>query len=824
MSDSKVTVVRDYGLDHEVEARVCRHLDVSTQHQFECFEDPDDYAQFLEEQKQENEQLARQRGKAANKKVARDLWINQKIEKAEKDMRESVALVEKLRSARLINNKNVKEKSDERNKENIDTESQRQKAKTSTRRKVTFSTSCSQSPSKTVKRIGKPIQPVRKSTILRQPVVCSENSRQQPGGLSDRNFTEFSRISECQESEASIGDKVAYCDEQIDDYCDELLDGALHKGHRQQPPDEIDFIPVRGPSREEDRSNANKDTCLRIPASCSGRSITLSAKSRHTGTTRNSTTSSRSSAGIPTLPRQSDNSPKTPSESGSDSGILSASIDLQSIAVMLDRIKKYRSSLKEKEGDNTTTISDSGFRPVDPPPTATARLTSTATTVNESLKTGDPGSNNKFKLNRQFLEKVLQFESSSPLSSLNSSTASEKVKSRKAIRKKKISTNKNIDDHQKSSSTSSSTLRTNTSHRPSKIDDVYKSSSTSSSTLRTNTSYKQSKRSRDQRDSRIISGNLHDDTNDDADYDEETVHHHDSTSNDPSSQQRLRYYIEKLLAMKHEDIQDLSVSTNASSESTSLPLSLQSTTSTSRISSENHSQSSGVLSSALKSSSSSMRSESSGKQVRFVNKSLDASEVEQPSRRNSTVSQALDSTLYRSLQTLRPDELDSGAGGRGHTSIKQQDKDVSEYDESSSVVNHSSYREIQQLYRLKRKQLEQQLKNIQNFPSYEEASNSGNPLQLSEGSLSSKSTVSGQSYPEKSSQQKIKSTLQLSRLSLTERSEPQVQENVEKIDSGATNRVRFQQDAFSFLSDVGTDSHSGSIISRIDLSSDISYS
>ena len=43
-----------------------------------------------------------------------------------------------------------------------------------------------------------------------------------------------------------------------------------------------------------------------------------------------------------------------------------------------------RSSLKDS--DNTTTISDSGFRPVDPPPTATATLTATANTVNESLK------------------------------------------------------------------------------------------------------------------------------------------------------------------------------------------------------------------------------------------------------------------------------------------------------------------------------------------------------------------------------------------------------------------------------------------------------
>jgi len=221
-----------------------------------------------------------------------------------------------------------------------------------------------------------------------------------------------------------------------------------------------------------------------------------------------------------------------------------------------------------------------------------------------------------------------------------------------------------------------------------------------------------------------------------------------------------------------------------------------------------------------------MRSESSGKQVRFVNKSFDESEVDQQSRRNSTVSQALDSTLYRSIQKLRLDEVDSAPATDGQTSREQKlDKDVSEYDESSSVVNTSSYKEIQQMYRLKRKQLEQQLRNIQNFPSYQENTDTVNQLQLSEGSLSSKSTDSPQSEADKTAQQKIKSTLQLSRMALTERTDQNLQDHVEKLDSGvAANRVRFQEDAFSFLSDVGTDSHSGSILSRIDLSSDVSYS
>ena len=33
MSGNKVSVVRDYGLDHEVETRVCRYMDVSYDNQ-----------------------------------------------------------------------------------------------------------------------------------------------------------------------------------------------------------------------------------------------------------------------------------------------------------------------------------------------------------------------------------------------------------------------------------------------------------------------------------------------------------------------------------------------------------------------------------------------------------------------------------------------------------------------------------------------------------------------------------------------------------------------------------------------------------------------
>jgi hypothetical protein len=436
---------------------------------------------------------------------------------------------------------------------------------------------------------------------------------------------------------------------------------GAHYQHPSPHDDEVDHVPVRGPSRQDDELNSQKSTCIRIGSNRESKPERSAPNKNTEATSRWSQASgygsrhspthfsgSHSSAGIPTIPVNTSPSKSysasNSSDSYQDSGILSASTDLQSIAIIIDRIKRQRQNLEKDERCSSRTDDSSSepvFQPVGPSnldPSVTGSLAGHLSNLGTSFKTSK---NKQFKLNKQFLEKLLEFEASSPFTSSSSSYASN--------------------------------LHKETRKPGSRINEMKSHISTSSTSG-------QEYSNKDTMDSRILSGNLDStsSSSEQSSYKQATP----TNKQHPKADDKLRYYIEKLLSMKHEDIRDLSVS-SLSSESRTRPGSASSQvsrpslvddcarsssasdvtlTSSSTLTTQintpsqiwqgkrvSHHQ--GSLHSSLKSSGSStiQSSDSAGKHVRFESQELEAETYERREDGSST-NFSMDRTLYRSLQ------------------------------------------------------------------------------------------------------------------------------------------------------------------------------
>jgi len=765
---ARVTLVREKGYEEKVKPKVVRELDLSRESQVECWDDPEDWEECRKLQIQADEAQATERGTVAQQKLEADKWMQNKIDKAEEGLRKSVQLVEKLRAANLVRQ--------HRDKVQIIDVGTEPAAKGSTLKKTQQTSSLR--PAKSILRDSQNLpklpvcpdlqhqqQPSSKQQ-QQQPVKQQPRKRivwkqPQPKETKQRKPASNENSAKTQPAKSNVRSKVDNTRKADSSKLSTILEATENAGDSTTASsiiadDEIDFIPVRGPSAEEDRSSSSENLQSLRTQTKSSASSKIKSKSRggveHPSSERPLTsdrltssfdpvTSGRSTSDQllrPSLfvPPPSSRTSQQPPDSGHHSsgaptptltsydhllfpsdGRSSDSFDLESIAIIIDRIKAHRRLIEEegKENERPETF----FKVVNGSGQGSESkfINNTGNNNNNSGKNSNSsGSNNeqstrsKFQLDRDFIKKVLEFESSSPLhfsskSDGTNSSADQPIKERKRTKRKTKTHATETRPNLSESSLSDAAKPV----KPRKIPEPAAP--------------------KEMREKDLLP-------------DLSRIPDIPKQMNDGENR-LLRGYIEKLLSMKHEEIENLSVSTVHSATTENFP-----------------------LHSSLKSPNSLSSSSDPGKKVRFeltegvdsVDKHLSGSTLESEN--------SLDQTKYKQLQLklnsqrTRNEQLDSDfqhespqtTAAAAISSIAKTTAAVTTMATAANTNSSSttttvrtqiqttsrsvedldttmlSYQEIQQIFREKRRELDVQLAHLEDG-GYQH-------MEMSEGSLS----------------------------------------------------------------------------------------
>jgi len=889
MRKGKVTLVRERADRERINVKVRTEYDPTSPSEIECFEDPEEWEKFKENKREEDLMIAKQRGQIAADGLNREKWMESKITKAEEDMRESVALVEKLRAAAVV--RKIKSSvqiidvglEDQKGTQKANTNVLKDSGNVRKHGSVTFKKKYYEPPKQPTRIITSQLKPTSQQLKTgqghpRTNVESSEKSKVVP-----KRTVELVPSSDTNRhvASSSTGRHVDLSKLSTDRHVDlsTILEATetVDSTSASSLIDEVDLIPVRGPSsRDDELSPINIDRLSSNVRTFSNASHRAVVPRREVSSTAR-IASSRSS---PT---------SFTSEASSD--LFSDSLDINSVAIILDRIKLHRKKLEEEKEN-----SESGFESIFTRVEAQSRG---AKNQNQSLgaKNENQQPKEKFHIDEQFIRKVLEFETSSPLlssgsqksgsSTNNSATSSDKPnKERKKILKKFRHAAKETGS---SVSSDYDNPREAKSQKPPKP--ILSSQVFSPRTDITDFNHKPT-------DEKKTFENF------------ENIDRIPKTSNKPTAKlsseddSKMRYYIEKLLTMRHEDVENLSVSsvqsTTQGSEMETTQIHPFKHTDLSRIStkhisdlssSTNQSSERRPLHSSLKSPNSLSSSSESGKKVRF--------EVEDSRRRQTHVKSfemnlesSLDATMYKSLSRKEDDSPDYSnvisslsagpragpiagprAGPRAGPSVGPR-AGPSDIPDTSNL----SCQEILRIFAEKRSCLENQIESLEKDlkSSQEEQGSQGQEHIESEvtsscgsftnggsstadgsltngdsltagGSLTNVTSFTSSSMSTVTASQLTTKKIMMNLLHSKEMDVSQVTWTQQAASTTAINQIKMASienklthtetrmtttenskqvgwDSFdvSCFSDPGTDSESGSKISRIDLSSDVS--